>query len=348
MQSGGPYQACAVSSIPEPCRQIHPYFSVLETAQFFHHKDGFAHFVSELEKARENITNPTRNLQNCCDNPALLVEQLAAFIIAVAVLKPMLKVTAYGVFQDHALAQRKVVQHLREVVADEVKVLQLIRDSVVAPCSNALGPLERWTGLRPERQQPDLEQAAADCGVLDRNARTTQRAAADSSDDEADSESDRDADCARACAGPTLLSGDDVSAASQFALDVNTSDATVAERVCVADEVLQALDQTPLLAARYDGPVAPSRHGVLRNECAFELHSTPRAQARVLQQAITELCDAGGPAIIACNQRTDQAASAGSSLGVQLAAPRPPASPATAAAPAAGVDGAARVRRDRE
>ena len=323
---------------------------MLETTQF-HHRDGFAHFVSEHEKAIENITNPIHNLQNCCDNPVLLVEQLAAFIIVVAVLKPMLKVTACGVFQDHALAQRKVVQHLRDMVSDEVKVLQLIRDSVVAPCSNALGPfgpLERWAGSRPEHQQPDLEQAAADCGVLDRNARTTQRAAADSSDDEADSESDGDADCAHACAGPTPLRGDDVSAASQFALDVNTSDATVAERVCAVDKALLALGRTPLLAARYDGPVAPSRHGVLLNECAFELHSTPRAQARVLQQAITELCDAGGPEIIACNQRTDQAASAGSSLGVQPAAPRPPASRATAAAPAAGVDGAARVRRDGE
>ena len=92
MQSGGTYQACTVSNIPGAGRQLDLFFAVLESAQFFHHALGFANFVREYERTGEKITNPIRNLQKCCNSPALLVEQLAAFTIAVAVLKPLLKV----------------------------------------------------------------------------------------------------------------------------------------------------------------------------------------------------------------------------------------------------------------
>ena len=306
-----------VSRVPGACRQLDLFFAVLESAQFFHHALGFADFVREHEKTGDKITNPIRNVHNCCNKPALLVEQLAAFTIAVAVLKPLLKVASCGVFQDMALAQRKVVKRLREVVQDEVKVLQLIRDSVLTPCSNALwpfGPMERFAGGVAERSQPNLAQAAADCGVRGSIARTPSHAAlgdsgdADGSDNEEHSDSDceagGEADVREAATDipssdegidayvqPKLLHGDTVRAASQPPQDY-IEDATVAEREQAAEE---ALEREPLFSARYDCPIAPSRHGVLRNECTFDLKGVPPAGARVLEQAIEALYDAAGP-----------------------------------------------------
>ena len=311
---------------------------MLESAQFFHLALGFADFMREYENTGEKITNPIRNLQNCCNSPALLVEQLAAFTIAVAVLKPLLKVASCGVFQDMALAQRKVVQHLREEVQDEVKVLQLIQDSVVTPCSNALGPfgpMERFAGGVAERPQPNLAQAATDCGVRGSGARTPSRATdgdggdVDGSEDEEYSDSDSDCEAGGATdvreatldrangdegvdayEQPTLLDGDTVRVAAQPPYD-DIEDATVAEREQAAQEALKALEREPLLAARYDCPIAPSRHGVLWNECAFDLNGAPPARARVLQQAIEALCDAARLVISARSTAAEQSQEGG-------------------------------------
>ena len=143
-----------------------------------------------------------------------------------------------------ALAQRKVVKRLREVLQDEVKVLQLFRDSVVTPCSNALrpfAPTERFAGGAAERPQPNLAQAAADCGMRGSSAGTPLHAAGgdsgdmDGSKDEEYSDSDCEADVREvseadvkeaatdtasgdegidAYSQPTLLDGDTVRAAS--------------------------------------------------------------------------------------------------------------------------------------
>ena len=76
MRSGGTYQACTVSCILGACRQLDLFSAVLESAQFFHHALGFANFVREHEQTGDKITTAICNLQDCCNNPALLVEQL--------------------------------------------------------------------------------------------------------------------------------------------------------------------------------------------------------------------------------------------------------------------------------
>jgi hypothetical protein len=146
------------------------YAAQLEVAAVFQHPLGLGNFFAMQEAAGVHMTNVMHNLQRCCQNPALFVQQLSAFTINVLVLQPMLKVASCGTWQDMALAVRAMVKELCRVLDSERALLDFVCTGIIVPTRNVLGafgPLPRFKGKAYDVQAsgPDLTELVRTGGV---------------------------------------------------------------------------------------------------------------------------------------------------------------------------------------
>ena len=159
--------------------------------------------------------------------PALLVQQLCQFALAVMVFAPLLAINPQQTYQDAAISAQHVVSKLDELIGDDDAVLEAsVRSMVVAPTHNIVGDFGAVPHYerQPELQQGDVRQMAERNGLLQPALPAGGEAELG---DEADLEAPQQ---------PILMGGDEVRAAAAAAAAAAPAPAATVADLAVADD----------------------------------------------------------------------------------------------------------------